>query len=83
MTGSSHGGVTGYDYATIKYSPDGDPLWVSDSNPDGAARYDGPGHSTDIATAMVLDAAGNVYVTGWSTGGGTGFDFATIKYSQQ
>lgn len=75
MTGSSHGGDTGYDYATVKYSPDGEQLWL--------ARYDGPGHDTDIASAMVLDATGNVYVTGWSTGDATGLDFATIKYSQQ
>jgi hypothetical protein len=44
-----------------------------------AARYDAGGN--DAMTAMAVDAAGNVYVTGHSVGAGTGTDFMTIKYS--
>jgi hypothetical protein len=43
--------------------------------------YDGPGHETDYAEALTADASGNVYVTGESTGSGTYYDYATIKYN--
>jgi len=61
------------DYATIKYSPQGEELWV--------ARYDGPGQRGDRAYALAVDDAGYVYVTGESAGDGTSHDYATIKYS--
>jgi len=38
------------------------------------------GGSTDRASAMAVDGAGNVYVTGWSYGSGTESDYATVKY---
>ncbi len=72
VTGGSYGSGTSEDYATIKYNPNGVQQWL--------ARYNGPGNSSDKAIAMVLDAAGNVYVTGTSRGSGTERDFATIKY---
>jgi uncharacterized delta-60 repeat protein len=66
---------TAYDYATVKYSPDGNQLWVK--------RYNGPqGNGSDFTEALALDSSGNVYVTGWSSGGGTSYDYATIKYTQ-
>lgn len=63
------------DYATIKYNPFGDTLWVR--------RYNGPNDSNDKARAIGLDRLGNVYVTGNSWGGITKNDFATIKYNNQ
>lgn len=72
VTGYSVGSGTGYDYATVKYSPDGEEQWV--------ARYNGLGNETDIATSIVLDANSNVYVTGYSAGIGTGYDYVSIKY---
>jgi hypothetical protein len=73
VTGLSVGSGTNGDYATIKYDADGNQLWV--------ARYNGPGNILDEAYSLALDAAGNVYVTGGSTGSDTQYDYATIKYS--
>ncbi len=72
VSGFSEGSGTGQDFATIKYDPDGDTLWVR--------RYNGPGSGSDGAGAVALDTQGNVCVTGYSEGSGTGYDFATIKY---
>jgi hypothetical protein len=71
VTGFSGVGLS-YDYATIKYYPDGDIAWVR--------TYDGQGNGTDYAQDMAVDVSGNVYVTGGSYGVGTDYDYATIKY---
>jgi uncharacterized delta-60 repeat protein len=73
VTGESRVNSTNYDYATIKYSPDGNQLWVT--------RYNGPGDGSDYARALAVNSSGNVYVTGYSYGSGTYNDYATIKYS--
>ncbi|MBA7593539.1 hypothetical protein ES703_00463 [subsurface metagenome] len=72
VTGQSRGSGTGDDYATVKYGPDGNELWV--------ARYDGPANGNEAAVDLAVDGSGNVYVTGFSQGSGTGWDYATIKY---
>jgi hypothetical protein len=73
VTGYSIGiGVTN-DYATIAYSRTGVPLWTN--------RYNGPDNDYDQALAMAVDSGGNVFVTGQSYGGGSSYDYATIKYS--
>ncbi|UCG15956.1 MAG: SBBP repeat-containing protein [Phycisphaerales bacterium] len=72
VTGGSVGDGTDQDYATVKYDPSGNELWV--------ARYNGPANGRDYGYTMVLDASGNVYVSGGSYGIGTGEDYATIKY---
>jgi len=36
--------------------------------------------ANDVATSMTVDRAGNSYVTGYSKGKGTGYDFLTLKY---
>src|SRR5215470_10493153 len=73
VTGFTWVGIdVSYDYATLKYSPTGDELWVT--------RYDGPDHGTDLAWAIALDAASSVYVTGESFGSNSDQDYATIKY---
>jgi hypothetical protein len=74
VTGYSFGAGTAYDYSTVAYDLNGNQLWV--------IRYDGPASADDVALSVAVDALGNVYVTGASTGITTGRDFATIKYTQ-
>ena len=45
-------------------------------------RYNGSLNYEDGATAVALDEEGNVYVTGYSPGIGTDWDYATLKYIQ-
>lgn len=72
VTGVSEGISTGLDYLTIKYDVDGNKLWEK--------RYDG-GVGDDEPIAIAVDGNGNVYVTGNSTGLGSGYDYLTIKYN--
>ncbi len=73
VAGASIGDYWNYDYATVMYGTGGAQQWV--------ARYNGPGNSVDEARDLVLDGAGNAYVTGMSTGSGTSGDYATLMYS--
>lgn len=73
VTGNSAGSGTTNDFATIAYSSSGVVLWTN--------RYNGPGNSNDIGNAIAVDSEGTVFVTGSSTGSGSGFDYATIAYS--
>jgi hypothetical protein len=63
------------DYATIKYTGDGMPLWTN--------RYNGTGNGDDYVSKVATDRDGNVIVTGYSYGGVSGDDYATIKYSSE
>lgn len=73
VTGQSGNAAGGLDYVTIKYNSNGKQLW--------AQRYNGPGNGDDIPAALVLDAAGNIFVTGSSGGGANDLDVATVKYT--
>lgn len=73
VTGQSPSANTGNDYATIKYSPSGQELWVQ--------RHDGAAHGDDVATAIAVASDGSVYVTGWSTTSSNLIEITTIKYS--
>ena len=64
----------GYDYYTAKYaSADGVLLWEK--------RYNGPANWDDLAFSVAVDSAGNVAVTGLSSGSGSNYDYYTAKYA--
>jgi hypothetical protein len=73
VTGYSVGADASWDFATIKYSNTGVPIWTN--------RYGAIANGSDVATALVLDAADNVLVTGFSDGGASSYDIATVAYS--
>lgn len=74
ITGYSAGVSSGSDYTTIKYNSSGAQQWL--------VTYNGPGNAGEDAFSLVLDAAGNIYITGSSVGSGTDYDYATVKYNQ-
>ena len=75
VTGYTYGPAKYNDYATIAYdAATGHQQWVS--------RYNGPASSVDDATSVKVSPDGTtVFVTGKSTGKGSGFNYATIAYS--
>jgi uncharacterized delta-60 repeat protein len=73
VTGCSPNPYSSGNYATIKYSSAGVPLWTN--------IYNGPANGDDQAQAVAVDGSNNVIVTGYSTGSGSAYDYATIKYS--
>ena len=73
VTGLSFREKTDFDWATLKYSPTGTPLWTN--------RFNGSGNGYDQANALAIDAQGRISVTGLSTGTATGWDWVTIQYA--
>jgi hypothetical protein len=72
VTGTSQSDDTYYDYATLKYYPDGTQVW--------AKRYSGIGSGWDFPHDMAVDDSGSVFVTGYSFGSARA---ATVKYDYE
>lgn len=71
VTGSAQmGGAGGLDFLTIKYSSGGVLRWTR-NNDFG---------SSDYASKVILDKFRNIYIIGYSTGGGNAHDYQTVKY---
>lgn len=64
--GSSH-------YAVVAYSGTGVPLWTNE--------YIGPVNISDAASAVAVDANGNIFVTGTAYGTNGFYDYVTVAYS--
>lgn len=72
VAGYSTGKGTNEDMIVIKYDKSGNLLW--------SQTYNGSMDSSDQASAIALDAQGNVFITGFSSNKGTGTDITTLKY---
>lgn len=72
VTGSSAGSGTGADFATVKYDSVGEEQWIR--------RYNGSGNGSDEVVSIQLSSSRKIYVSGYSTGIGTGADITTISY---
>ncbi|MBI4730338.1 MAG: hypothetical protein HY775_12715, partial [Acidobacteria bacterium] len=74
VTGQSYGSGSSYDYATLAYDAlTGAKLWE--------VRYNGPGNYDDRATSLGVSPDGaRLYVTGYSYGSGSSYDYATLAY---
>ena len=75
VTGWSYNSDGNEDCVTIKYDQSGGEIWVR--------RYNGPENSWDGSIDMVLDARGNIFITGVSDGVSTGCDFFTLMYDPE
>jgi hypothetical protein len=76
VTGASpsiHSDFSSSDYATVAYSSAGVPLWTN--------RYNGTHNDYDEAVAVAVSSNSSVFVTGFSFGVGTYYDYATVAYS--
>jgi len=75
VTGEAGESTLNKNYTTIKYNPDGTQDWVR--------FYDNPEGLRDVATCILSDKSGNIYVSGYNSYGDSScnFKWTTIKYN--
>lgn len=61
------------DLILIKYNPDGTEAWTF--------YYNNPGNDDDVGMQLLLDSAGNIFVTGSAVRAGNMLDYLTLKVS--
>jgi len=66
-------GAGGWDMLVIKYNSAGKKLW--------SKTFNGPGNGDDVATDLLFDRKGNIYVLGDVTNVAGNTDIVVIKYS--
>lgn len=72
LAGSATNNDRDRDYLVLKLTTTGTQAW--------RAEMDGEGHGADEVTAIGLDAAGHVIVTGFSKSANNGTDYLTVMY---
>lgn len=73
VTGESYSFTSNSDFVTIKYNSSGIQQWVR--------YYNGTAFGNDAGFSVDVDASGNVFVTGYSFGSTSSFNYTTIKYN--
>ena len=73
VAGKSLGKESAFDICLLKYDAQGREEW--------AKFYNGSGNGADAASALALDPDGNIVLTGYSRGEGTGRDIVLLKYA--
>jgi uncharacterized delta-60 repeat protein len=73
VTGASTQTGNDLDYITFKIDAAGNQVW--------SKTYNGPVNRADFPSSNAIDAAGNIYVTGYSYGSTNDPDYYTIKYN--
>ncbi len=74
VTGYTTDSASNQNIITIKYSADGTLLWYK--------TFRGSGNGENAGLSICLDAFGNVYVAGYTTGASRGKDITVIKYGK-
>jgi uncharacterized delta-60 repeat protein len=73
VSGYSYSSASQEDYVTVKFNSNGDELW--------SRTYNGSANGYDISAGIAVDQAGYVFVSGYSFGGTSEEDYATVKYN--
>lgn len=73
-SGSTNNLISGYDILTIKYNSSGDVLWNASLN--------GTAGSDDRPNSLLLDQAGNSYITGYTKDLISGINYCTFKLNR-